>query len=150
MGCFSGCLVSSAGIQKLFGGFYSVFKCSFDEFVGEKVVSPSYSSAILGPLPICIFKIFLFFNWRVIALWNFVVFCQTFVSLFKKIPHVSDIIYLSFCLTSLNMIISRSVHVVANGIILFFLWLSSILLFIHTTSFLSVYRHLNCFHVLLL
>ena len=23
-------------------------KCSFDEFVGEKVVSPSYSSAILG------------------------------------------------------------------------------------------------------
>ena len=24
-------------------------KCSFDEFVGEKVVSPSYSSAILGP-----------------------------------------------------------------------------------------------------
>ena len=27
---------------------FSVFKCSFDEFVGEKVVSPSYSSAILG------------------------------------------------------------------------------------------------------
>ena len=26
-------------------------KCSFDEFVGEKVVSPSYSSAILGPPP---------------------------------------------------------------------------------------------------
>ena len=30
---------------------YSAFKCSFDEFVGEKVVSPSYSSAILGPPP---------------------------------------------------------------------------------------------------
>ena len=45
MGCFSGCLMSSAGIQKLFCGIYSVFKCSFDEFVGEKVVSPSYSSA---------------------------------------------------------------------------------------------------------
>ena len=29
---------------------YSAFKCSFDEFVGEKVVSPSYSS-ILGPPP---------------------------------------------------------------------------------------------------
>ena len=29
----------------------SVFKCSFDEFVGEKVVSPSYSSTILGPPP---------------------------------------------------------------------------------------------------
>ena len=51
MGCFSGCLMSSASIQKLFCGIYSAFKCSFDEFVGEKVVSPSYSSAILGPSP---------------------------------------------------------------------------------------------------
>ena len=48
MGCFSGCLMSSAGIQKLFWGIYSVFKCSFDEFVAEKLVSPSYPSAILG------------------------------------------------------------------------------------------------------
>ena len=46
MGCFSGRLMSSAGIQKLFCGIYSAFKCSFDEFVGEKVVSPSYYSAI--------------------------------------------------------------------------------------------------------
>ena len=38
MGCFSGCLMSSAGIQKLFCGIYSAFKCSFDEFMGEKVV----------------------------------------------------------------------------------------------------------------
>ena len=37
MGCFSGCLMSSASIQKLFCGIYSAFKCSFDEFVGEKV-----------------------------------------------------------------------------------------------------------------
>ena len=51
MGCFSGCLISSAGIQKLFCGIYSAFKCSFDEFVGEKVVSLSYSSTILGPPP---------------------------------------------------------------------------------------------------
>ena len=36
-------------IQKLFCGIYSAFKCSFDEFVREKVVSQSYSSAILGP-----------------------------------------------------------------------------------------------------
>ena len=49
MSCFSGCLMSSASIQKLFCGIYSVFKCSFDEFVWEKVVSQSYSSAILGP-----------------------------------------------------------------------------------------------------
>ena len=39
MGCFSGCLMSSASIQKLFCGIYSVFKCSFDEFTVEKVVS---------------------------------------------------------------------------------------------------------------
>ena len=46
-GCFSGCLMSSASIQKLFFGIYSVFQCSFDEFVGEKVISLSYSSTIL-------------------------------------------------------------------------------------------------------
>ena len=47
MGCFYGCLMSSASIQKLFFGIYSVFQCSFDEFVGEKVISLSYSSTIL-------------------------------------------------------------------------------------------------------
>ena len=41
MGCFSGCLMSSVSIQKLFCGIYSAFKCSFDEFVQEKVVSLS-------------------------------------------------------------------------------------------------------------
>ena len=48
MGSFSRCLMSSANIKKLFCGIYSAFKCSSDEFVGEKVVSPSYSFAILG------------------------------------------------------------------------------------------------------
>ena len=56
MGCFSGCLMSSAGIQKLFCGMYSAFKYSFDEFVGEKVISPPYSSAILGPPPVLEFN----------------------------------------------------------------------------------------------
>ena len=51
LSCFSGCLMSSAGIQKLFCGIDSAFKCSFDEFVGEKVFSPSYFSAILAPPP---------------------------------------------------------------------------------------------------
>ena len=46
--CFSGCLMSSASNQKLFCGACSALKCSFEEFVREKVVSPSYSSAILG------------------------------------------------------------------------------------------------------
>ena len=50
--CFSGCLMSSASIQKFFCEVYSALKCSFDEFVREKVVSPSYFSAILGPPPI--------------------------------------------------------------------------------------------------
>ena len=49
VGCFSGCLMSSASDQKLFCTVCSAFKCSFDEFVGEKVVSLSYSSAILAP-----------------------------------------------------------------------------------------------------
>ena len=39
MGCLSGCLVSSTSIQKGFFGSYSALKWSFDEFVGEKVVS---------------------------------------------------------------------------------------------------------------
>ena len=52
MGCFSGCVMSSASLQKLFCGIYSAFKCSFDELVEEKVVSPSYSTAILGSPPL--------------------------------------------------------------------------------------------------
>ena len=44
MGYFYECLMSSASIQKLFCGICSAFKCSFNEFVKEKVVSLSYSS----------------------------------------------------------------------------------------------------------
>ena len=43
--------MSSAIIQKLFCEIYSAFKCSSDEFVGEQVVSLSYSSTILGLAP---------------------------------------------------------------------------------------------------
>ena len=49
MGCFSGHLMTSASDQKLFCEVCSAFSYSFDEFVREKVVSPSYSSAILAP-----------------------------------------------------------------------------------------------------
>ena len=59
MACLFGCLMSSASIQKLFCGIYSVFKCSFNEFVGEKVVTPSYSSTILGLPP---WMPFIYFN----------------------------------------------------------------------------------------
>ena len=55
MVCFSGCLMSSAIIQKLFFGIYSALKFSFDEFLREKVVSPSYSFAILGLPPQFVF-----------------------------------------------------------------------------------------------
>ena len=49
MGCLSVCLMSSASNKKLFCGIFSAFKRSFNEFVGEKVVSQSYFTAILGP-----------------------------------------------------------------------------------------------------
>ena len=49
MDYLSGCLVSYDSVQKLFCGSCSEFKWSFDEFIGERVVSLSYSSAILGP-----------------------------------------------------------------------------------------------------
>ena len=46
----------SASSQKLFSEVCSAFKCSFNEFVGEKVVSLSYSSAFLAPPLRCIPK----------------------------------------------------------------------------------------------
>ena len=58
MGCFSRRLMSSASDRKLFCGVCSAFKSSFDEFVGEKVVSPSYSSAILAPPSSLCYSIF--------------------------------------------------------------------------------------------
>ena len=61
LGCFSGRLMTSASDQKLFCELCSVFNCSFDEFVGEKVVSPSYSSAILAPPPLYFLNVFIFF-----------------------------------------------------------------------------------------
>ena len=49
MGCFSGCPMSAASDQKLFCELCSPFCCSLDEFVGERVVSASCSSASLAP-----------------------------------------------------------------------------------------------------
>ena len=39
-------------------GIYSAFKCSFDEFVGKKVFSPSYFSTILAPPPKGLSRVF--------------------------------------------------------------------------------------------
>ena len=41
MVCFSGCLMSSASLQKLFCGVCSALKCFFEEFVRENVIFPS-------------------------------------------------------------------------------------------------------------
>ena len=49
MGCFPGRLMSAASDQKLFCKLCSPFCWSFDRFVDENVISPSYSSAILTP-----------------------------------------------------------------------------------------------------
>ena len=65
---------------------------------------------------------------------------------------ISEIIYLFFSvwLTSLNMIISRSIHVAANGIISFFSWLSNTYTHTHTHThhifFIhsSIDGHLGC------
>ena len=94
MGCISGCLVSSASVQKLFCGICSAFKWSFNEFVGEKVVSPSYSSTILGlppsfflPFPLNIFVSFIFIalfpTWH-LALVLFTILCLLVLFLTAK------------------------------------------------------------------
>ena len=59
-----------------------------------------------------------------------------------------QMIFVFLWLTSLNRIISKSIHLAANSIISFFLWLSNVLLymyliFIHS----SVDGHLGCFHI---
>ena len=71
--------MSSTSGQKLFCEVCSAFKCSFDEFVGEKVVSPSYSSAILAPPPLLAFLKLLVFSvhLHIFILWN-----DSFLSLF--------------------------------------------------------------------
>ena len=63
MGCFSGRLMSAASDQKLFCKLCSLFCCSFNEFVEEKVITPSYSSAIFhSPLGFLILSFFLFLS----------------------------------------------------------------------------------------
>ena len=78
MGCLYVCLVSSAHVQKLICGSCSAFKWSFDEFVGEKVVSLSYSYIILGLPPLFFLQCgnLIFFSHQVyiyvwIWLWSF-------------------------------------------------------------------------------
>ena len=112
MGCLSGCLMSSASIQNLFCGICSAFKCSFNEFVGGKVVSPSYSSTILG-LPHLVFinlslkacKEFGSFNHKLpqfpcLASCSKTIlsyFTQTRVSRFSSVPMYRDPVSTTLC-----------------------------------------------------
>ena len=69
-----------------------------------------------------------------------------FVHMFVYIPHISEImwcLFFSVWLISLNIIPSSSTHVVLNGTISSFLWLSSIPLYIHTISSLSNHQSLG-------
>ena len=54
--------------------------------------------------------------------------------------------FVSVCLTSRGIIISGSIHVAANGIIFFFVWLSSILMcvykYTHTHRYIHIPHHL--------
>ena len=57
----------------------------------------------------------------------------------------------SFCVISLRMILSKSIHVVPNVRISFFLWLSNTPLCIYAMSFFIcsfIHGPLCCFHVL--
>ena len=104
---FSGCLVSSASVKKLFFGSCSIFKWSFDKFVGDKLVSPSYSSAILGlPSPLLLSETP--FAWSLVLLnwsYNFLIFYlllpiyMTFCSTFRDI---SSSYFLTHFLSFLN------------------------------------------------
>ena len=76
-------------------------------------------------------------NHNVSNLWIYFWFLNTFIFIIFihsfKIPHISDIIcYLPFFVlfTSLHRIICRPIYVAANGTISFFLWPSSIPLYI--------------------
>ena len=75
-----------------------------------------------------------------------------FTSIFK-IPHIRDIIWCLSFSDFIFIIISRSIHAAADGIISFFVWLSNIplyvcicacrIIFLHS----SLYGRWRCFHV---
>ena len=72
-----------------------------------------------------------------------------YFKIFTISPHISDSIWylsFSFWLTSLSMIMASYIHVAANGIISFFLWLSNIsIVYMYHTFFIhsSADRHLG-------
>ena len=65
---------------------------------------------------------------------------RTIYSIFQHIFVNTWYLFFSFWLSSLCMTVSRSIHVTANDIILFLLWLNNIPLYIYITS--SLFIHL--------
>ena len=71
------------------------------------------------------------------------VFIDMFICVVFWIPQINDIMYLSFSfrLTSLSMIISRSILVAANGIISFFS-IAYIYIYTHTHTHICTHTHI--------
>ena len=97
----------------------------------------------------CLSGILLLFLWSNFCLINN--FICTVVFWFPYTDNVFRYLSISVWLTSLSMMISRSIHDAANGIISFSLWLSSIPLCRCTTSYIltplsmNIDRLLPCF-----
>ena len=95
--------------------------CSFILFVESYVCSPQPPTISLPQtLP----------PWQtsVCSLCSWFCFIDEFICITFQIPYINNVIwYLSFSyrITSFSMITSSCTHVAANGVILFFLWLSS-------------------------
>ena len=146
MGCFSGCLMPSASIQKLFCGIYSAFKCSLDEFLGVNVVSPSYSSAILGLPLLNSFR----FKEKVVSFcywypkhFKFILKTTTLCFLYTLEKFMRASLYKSFCMT--HTLFPRSwnhrMHYLEKFSIFHLFPLSFVLIYLlfFLASFLSTY-----------
>ena len=89
--------------------------CTVCVYINPKLLI--YPSPFPSPFPFGNHKFVFYFCESISDLY-----VSSFVSFFFYIPHISDIIwYLSFSvwLTSLSVIISRSIHVAANGTVSF-------------------------------
>ena len=68
VGCLSGCLMSSASVQKLFCGIWSAFKCCFNEFVGGESGLPILFLCYLRTTPRFRFRILAHSKYGLISL----------------------------------------------------------------------------------